>query len=298
MQSRILVVLFGLLLAPALATAAPARAAAPHLVAVINLEPPMAGKTSATVDVGGGVALKIEAGRAVMMQNLTILADGHPLKKLEGGKFLECARIQEGPITYWSIAEYTGGAHCCGQFTFLARAAAGQPVRYLGQTTGYNGGPAAFPGSFLYRGGQLYFQAYDDRFDYFHTSHAGSMLVNVPPYFYRLTPTSLTVDNLPFKDVYLKGVAEVNREIRREAQRRRPARAILKPGFGSGFANTEFSDPMGQLLVKRTILYLYAREDRKAWDSLRQGVARYYRTSAGVPQLQREIAKTIHSQPY
>ena len=77
-----------------------------------------------------------------------------------------------------------------------------------------------------------------------------------------------------------------------------PARAILKPGFGSGFANAEFSDPMGQLLVKRTILYLYAREDHKAWNSLKQGVARYYRTSAGVPQLQREIAKTIHSRPY
>ncbi len=37
-----------------------------------------------------------------------------------------------------------------------------------------------------------------------------------------------------------------------------------------------FSDTLGQLLVKRTILYLYAREDQLAWDTFKRDVSRYY----------------------
>ena len=83
-----------------------------------------------------------------LQQDLTILADGVQIQKLEGGRFMGGARLDVGPITYWAVAEFSAGAHCCGQFAFLARAAAGQPVRYLGQTLGYNGGPRDFPGLF------------------------------------------------------------------------------------------------------------------------------------------------------
>jgi hypothetical protein len=65
-----------------------------------------------------------------------------------------------------------------------------------------------------------------------------------------------------------------------------------------GFENMMFSDTLGQLLVKRTILYLYAREDQKAWDTFKRDVSRYYLTSAWVPQLQEEILKTLRASPY
>ena len=59
-----------------------------------------------------------------------------------------------------------------------------------------------------------------------------------------------------------------------------------------------FFDTLGQLLVKRTILYLYAREDQVAWDTFKRDVSRYYHTSAWVPQLQQEILKTLKEHPY
>ncbi len=276
-----------------------APAATPHLAAVISLEKALAGKKTATVDAGQGVSLELTAVNGNWRQNLTILAAGRQLQKLAGGRFIACARIEASPVTYWAISEYTGGAHCCGQFFFLAQAAPGQKVRYLGKTAGYNGGPRDFPGSFVERQGQLYFESFDDRFDYFHTSHAGSLLVNVPRFYYRLSPNALTVDNLPFKGVYLQGAAAVSREIQQQAKdRHRKPKAILRPGFGPGFENLVFTDNLGQLLVKRTIYYLYARQDRQAWDSLRQGVAHFYGSTAWVPQLEQEIKQTLQARPY
>jgi hypothetical protein len=291
-------VFFGVLLAQVLTPAQAQETAAPP-AAVVNLEHLLEGKPSAIVNVGGGVTLVIAAVGGKFGQDLTILADGRPVQKLEGGKFIDCARLEAGPITYWAISEFTGGAHCCGQFAFLARAAAGQPVRYLGQTLGYNGGPRDFPGLFRYRQGQLYFESLDNRFDYFHASHADSLLVNVPRTYYRLTPAALTVDNLPFKDVFMKEAAAVDQKIRRQATPQDgKAKAILRPGFSPGFENLMFSDTLGQLLVNRTILYLYAREDQLAWDTFKRDVSRYYLTSDWVPQLQQEIYKTMRAHPY
>jgi hypothetical protein len=300
MQNRILAVgvLLLVLLAQALTPAQAGEIAAPS-PAVVNLEPVLEGKSTASVNAGGGVTLELATVDSRFGQNLTIMADGRQVQKLEGGRFMACARLEAGPVTYWAIGEFTGGAHCCGQFAFLARPAAGQPVRYLGQTVGYNGGPRDFPGSFMARQGQLYFESYDNRFDYFHTSHAESLLVNVPETYYRLTPAAITVDNRPFKDVYMKEAAAVDGKIRQQATPQDgKAKAILKPGFSPGFENLMFSDTLGQLLVKRTILYLYAREDKLAWDTLKRDVSRYYLTSAWVPQLQQEIIKTLGASPY
>jgi hypothetical protein len=286
------------LLAMALTPALAREIAAPSPT-VINLESVLEGKPTATVNAGGGVTLVLSSAESGFRQNLTIMADGRQVQKLAGGRYMACARMGAGPITWWAISEFTGGAHCCGQFAFLARAAAGQPVRYLGQTEGYNGGPRDFPGSFVARQGQLYFESFDNRFDYFHASHAESLLVNVPETYYRLTPTAITIDNRPFKDGYMQEADAVDVKIRQQAPPQDgKAKAILKPGFGPEFENMTFSDTLGQLLVKRTILYLYAREDRLAWDTLRRDVSRYYLTSAWVPQLQREILKTLGASPY
>jgi hypothetical protein len=299
-KNRILAVgvLLSVLLAPALRPAQAREIAAPS-PAVVNLEQALESKSTATVNAGGGVSLVLATAEGRFRQDLTIMADGRQIQKLEGGRFIACARLEAGPITYWGISEFTGGAHCCGQFAFLARSAAGQPVRYLGQTVGYNGGPRDFPGSFIARQGQLYFESYDNRFDYFHASHADSLLVNVPRTYYRLTPASLTVNNVPFKPEYMNDAAAVDGKIRQQAAPQDgKAEAILRPGFAPGFENLMFSDTLGQLLVQRTILYLYAREDKLAWDTFRRDVSRYYLTSAWVPQLQREILKTLRAHPY
>jgi hypothetical protein len=299
-RNRILAVgvLLSVLLAPALTPPRAQEIAAPS-PAVVNLEQVLEGKPTATVDAGGGVTLVLATADGQFRQNLTIMADGRQVQKLEGGRFMAGARLEAGPITYWAISEFTGGAHCCGQFAFLARTAAGQPVRYLGQTKGYNGGPRDFPGSFIARQGQLYFESFDNRFDYFHASHADSLLVNVPRTYYRLTPTSLTVNNTPFKPEYLNDADAVDGKIRQQAiPQDGKGEAILRPGFSLGFENMTFSDTLGQLLVKRTILYLYAREDQKAWDTLKRDVSRYYLTSAWMPQLQEEILKTLRASPY
>jgi hypothetical protein len=292
-------VLLWVLLVPGWAPASAQKSDAPRLAAIISLEKVLQGKKTAVVEAGGGVTLKLIAADGGWRQNLTILADGVKLTSLEGGRFMACARLAVGPVIYWAISEYTGGAHCCGEFAFLARAGAGQMVRFLGKTMGYNGGPRDFPGSFKQRRGQLYFESFDNRFDYFHASHADCLLVNVPQFYYHLTPTGLTVDNIAFKDVYLHEIAAVDREIDRQAGRRSSKpEAILKPGFSPGFNGMVFSDTLGQLLVKRTILYLYAREDRQAWSTFHREVKRYYRTAAWVPQLQQEIEQVMGKHPY
>jgi hypothetical protein len=299
-QNRILAagLWLSVLLAMALTPARAREIAAPSPT-VVNLESVLEGKPTATINAGGGVTLVLSSAESQFRQNLTVMADGRQVQRLEGGRFMAGARLEAGPVTYWAISEFTGGAHCCGQFAFLARAAAGQPVRYLGQTEGYNGGPRDFPGSFMTRQGQLYFESFDNRFDYFHTSHAECMLVNLPETYYRLTPTAITIDNRPFKDGYMQAAAAVDSKIRQQAKPQDgKAKAILKPGFGPGFENMMFTDTLGQLLVKRTILYLYAREDRLAWDTFRRDVSRYYLTSAWVPQLQQEIIKTLGASPY
>lgn len=97
----------------------------------------------------------------------------------------------------------------------------------------------------------------------------------------------------------MQEAAAVDQKIRRQtAPHDGKAKAILKPGFAPGFENLMFSDTLGQLLVKRTILYLYAREDKLAWDTFRRDVSRYYLTSAWAPQLQDEILKTLKASPY
>ena len=107
------------------------------------------------------------------------------------------------------------------------------------------------------------------------------------------------MNNIPFKPEYLNDAAAVDGKIRQQATPQDgKANAILRPGFSPGFENMMFSDTLGQLLVKRTILYLYAREDQKAWDTLKRDVSRYYLTSAWVPQLQEEILKTLRASPY
>jgi hypothetical protein len=99
--------------------------------------------------------------------------------------------------------------------------------------------------------------------------------------------------------VYLKHAKETQKEIQ-EALKKRRARppAILKTGYGSGFDSMVFSDALGQLLVKRTIYLLFARDNQQAWQSFDRDVARHYQTSKWVPQLKAEIKQILQRSPY
>jgi hypothetical protein len=266
----------------------------------IDLSSRLAGQKEAVMEAGQGLVLRLTAPPdGPFGQKLLVTSDGRQVAALEGGKFEQSLGVKHDAADYWIISEYTGGAHCCAEYHFFGRPGPQQPVSYLGKTEGHNGGPLPVPKALVERGGALFFTDLDNRFDYFHESHAGSMLVNLPERHYQLSPAGVRVNNLPFKAEYLKDAEATEKEIQQNLKKRRgrPA-AILKSGFGAGFDTMIFSDELGQLLVKRTLYLLYAREDKRAWESFGRDVARFYKTSRWAPELKDEIQRMLRDSPY
>lgn len=293
--------LFVVLLAlPGLGSTSGAAQAQMHVFSEVNLAAPMEGKQEATIDAGHGLVLRLTGPSMGPFGGEVVLeAKGRQIAKLKGGKFEECLGVKQGAATYWILSEYTGGAHCCGVYHFFVQAESHKPIKYLGKTEGHNGGPLPIRKELVERGGALFFTDLDNRFDYFHSSHADCMLVNLPESHYQLSPTGIRVNNLPFKVAYLKKAEETQKEIQQavKTRRARPP-AILKKGFGAGFANLNFSDQLGQLLVMRTLYLLYAREDQKAWQSFSRDVGRYYGSTRYLSQLKADIQKRLQRYPY
>jgi len=271
-----------------------------HVFSEIDLSSRLEGKKEVSVEAGEGLVLHLTAPpTGPFGEKLLLEADDRRLGKIKGGKFEAILGLKKGAASYWIISEYSGGAHCCGVYHFFGRSGPGEPIKYLGKTEGHNGGPVSIREALVERGGALFFTDLDNRFDYFHASHAGSMLVNLPKRHYQLSPVGIRVNNLPFKGVYLKQAEETQGEIQQVLDKRqvRPP-AILEKGFGSGFEGLNFSDELGQLLVKRTVYLLYARENQKAWQGFSRDVARYYQSSQYVPQLKADIQKKLQGLPY
>jgi hypothetical protein len=161
----------------------------------------------------------------------------------------------------------------------------------VGSTLGSSVGVEEEP--FLCRDGAIYLKDFDIRFLYFHTPYAQSRL-EVPIY-YRLTPSSLLIDNRPFTKEYLEETASLDREIKNLlARRKKKPLSVLQGKAGSAF----FSDELGQLLVKQTLLYLYAGDDRNAWGILDRGVKQHYGSTKGLEQIKSEIKKILKESPY
>lgn len=271
-----------------------------HVFSEIDLSSRLEGKKEVVIDAGQGLVLRLTAPpEGPFGEKLLLEADGRRVAEIKGGTFEECLGVQENSATYWIVSEYSGGAHCCGVYHFFAQPGPHKPVSYLGKSEGHNGGPLPLRKCLVERQGALFFTDLDNRFDYFHESHAGSMLVNLPERHYQLSPTGIKVNNLPFKAEYLQQADATQQEIQQEVKKRRARpQGILKKGFGAGFENLNFSDPLGQLLVKRTLYLLYARENQQAWQTFSRDVARYYQTSQGVPELKAEIQKKLQGSPY
>jgi hypothetical protein len=257
------------------------------------------------VTVAAGQGLILEFGPAnpedLPIRELTVRDGENKVKRFtDAGFYISFARIEQTPAVYWVVSLFTGGANCCAEYEFFCRPAPNEPVRYLGMTGGHNGEPRKLTQAFVLKDNNLYFQDLDNRFDYFHDNRAASVLVNFPYRYYLLTPVSFKVANTAFKDEYLQAVPAVEKLISQAANAgRTSAPAILvQNGSGRGVDGLHFSDELGRLLVKRTILLLYAREDVKAWQDLQNDVKKYYQTTRWLPELRRDIQRLLFSKPY
>jgi hypothetical protein len=250
-------------------------------------------------DAGNGVRFRMAPGLSerklvgppVAWMSIAVLDGDRPVLDLTDSFYIGYALLAQGDARYWMIGEYTGGMHCCARYHFFSRPGSGQALRYLGATAGSAQGIDGEP--FLCRGGALYLEDWDTRFLYFHTPYALSQLIL--PTHYRLAPSSMSVDNRPFRDRYLEGVKAIDDEIKEAVSKRtsRPAALLLGKDQGEFF-----SDEAGQLLVKRTILYIYARQEKTAWKTLERDVRKLYRQDRGLKQIRSEIRKILAEGPY
>jgi len=252
-----------------------------------------------TFDAGDGVRLRMAPGLSerklmgppVTWMNITVLDGDRPVMDLPDSFYIGYALLAQGDVRYWMIGEYTGGMHCCARYHFFSRPAPGQALRYMGETAGSAQG--IDEGPFLCLGGALYLEDWDTRFLYFHTPHAQSELIL--PTHYRLTPSSLSVDNIPFRSRYIEEVKTVEAEMEQAVSKRASRPATLLFGKDKG---EFFSDEVGQLLVKRTLLYIYARQEKTAWTALERDVRKLYRHDRGLKRIRTEIRKILAEGPY
>jgi hypothetical protein len=265
-----------------------------RIVEEVDLEDALKTEGSVTVMAGEGLSLRFlprdPKVATETKRQLVVIYKGRKVKSLSSSHYLRYTRLEAGPAMYWQIEEWTGGAHCCTRYHFFCRPGPNEPLKYVGATAASEGETPFYEGPFIFQNGKVYFEDVDIRFVYFHTSYARSQIFL--PCFYRLTPSSLTIDNRAFKERYLKEIAGVEEDVNRTVS----GRCLTSVSMVT--SEDEFSDELTQLLVKRTILYLYAREDNRAWQTLERDAAKYYKTSGGLQQLKREIIKILNRNPY
>jgi len=223
--------------------------------------------------------------------SLTVMDREFPVVVLPDSFYTGYHHLTLGPTDYWIVSEFTGVTQCCDRFHVFSRPAPGKSVIYLGVTTS---GEASRSEPFLScRDASLYLEDRDVRFLHFHIPDTESQLLF--PRHYQVTPFTLSVENKPFLDKYLKLVRETEGDIRKIlAERKEIPDAI----FILNGPDVFFSDLLGQLLVRRTLLYLYAGETETAWRKLAEDIRRYYQTDRFLAQLQAEITQILALSPY
>lgn len=248
---------------------------------------------------GGSVSFHMAPGReepklvgpSQTWLSLTLMDREFPVVVLPESFYTGYRHLSLGPTDYWIITEYTSGRRCGDRFHVFSRPAPGKSVIYLGTTTD---GCASQSGPLLScRDASLYLEDRDVRFLYFHIPDTESQLLF--PRHYQITPFTLSVDNKSFRDQYLQMTQETEAEIRKNlAARKNIPDAILTDNGTDMF----FSDLLGQLLVRRTILYLYTGEAAIAWAKLAEDIRRYYQNDHFLAKLQAEITQILAAVPY
>lgn len=257
-----------------------------QILADLNLAEIMENRETATINLPDNLSLSITKNVDDRFQIVTILEDGQIIARLKEGIFDNVVLCSHGNATFLIISKFSGGAHCCGHYQVLARSQDTGSWHVLGETEGHEGGPEPIRTLLQEHQGQLYLKDFFSQFAYFHSSYAGSLLTLEPPIFHRLTATAMTMDNAPFRDFYLRQAAIIEQEISNAArQRLRRPPALL--------SQDEFTDDLGQLLIKRTIYLIMAGAWDQARSVLESEVRRYYQTTRGVAELFREVSQTL-----
>jgi hypothetical protein len=222
-------VLFLYLLCSGLAAAAQ-DASGLEVLARVRLREIQKGAAAASAYMGAGITVRVKrsSSELPMVEVLTVAAGGTKLFEAEDGVYETAALYRFEGAYHLVIAEYTGGAHCCGQYRVFSRAAGASTWRLVGVSGAENGGPMPAWEVLVPRGDRLYLAEIDNRFDYFHACHACSLLGNIGPQYSLIAPEGLEPADDAFQDVYAKLAADADAEVAAEARRRtvRP-RAIL-----------------------------------------------------------------------
>ena len=203
-------------------------------------------------------------------------------------QFTNCFLLEAGPVRHWIIEDWNGAAHGGCQHRYFCRAAAGEPLRFLGTIwVGDHRTDETFgPGQIRCHNSQPFVRYDDNRFAYFETSFAESTALFFPS-FYRLTPQCLVLDNRAFPEEYRQEIVKIDAEVKKNATQMQ-----LKP------KKISLGDDLGVWLVARTIHYLVLREEKRAWKSLEQDVAKYYQTKQGLAALKAKIRQRLAKSPY
>lgn len=289
--------LFSLITLLAISVQVYAQEIKPRIMATFDLEEMLSKKPRINVEVGTGVSLQATTGSYGEIISLKVEDQRQTVKEFTAKdslmrNIMTLSRIEVDGAHYFALDVFTGGAHCCLIMHFFAKPDRSQRLRYLGATASREVGDGVdMNKSIFLQNGQLFLEWEDSRFSYFHTSYAKSQLFF--PIYYRLTPTSLTLDNTSFKDRYVKQIGDTENQIRKLAVSGRKKPATILSDVDKGDFTGGFTDELGQLLVKRTILHLYAGEEDKAWQSLATDLQKYYKSDRGLATLKSEIRKTL-----
>jgi hypothetical protein len=283
------------LLAAVAAGALPAQdTSRPEVLARVRLREIQKGAAVASAYMGAGITVSVKraSSELPMVETLTVLADTGKLVDAEGGVYDTAALYRFEGAYHLVVAEYTGGAHCCGQYHVFSRAAGASNWRLVGVSGAENGGPMPAWTVLTAKGGRLYLAEIDNRFDYFHACHACSLLGNIGPQYSLIAPGGLEPADDAFQDVYAKLAVAADAEIAAEARHRtaRPRAILDRPADPS---SASFTDDLGQLLVKRTIFMIRAGDEEKAWPAFAADIARYYQTTDGTEPLRTEITELL-----
>jgi hypothetical protein len=282
------------LLMTAISAATAQDAALPETVSRVRLRDVQKDRKTVIAPMGAGVTVRVDRSAEGLPfgEVLTVTGGGGKIFESEGGVFETAALVRSGGSFHLVVTEYTGGAHCCGQYHVFSRGGPQAAWLHVGTTGAENGGPMPAWSVLLEKGGNLYLKEWDNRFDYFHACHACSRLVNLGPQFTLIGPSKLEPANDAFRDVYQELAAAAEEEITAEAAtrlKRSAAILIKKPGGDE----PEFTDELGQLLVKRTVLLLRAGEEERAWDAFVADVARFFLSAEGAELLREEITEML-----
>src|SRR4030042_2760081 len=171
----------------------------PRLAVSVNLEKFIVGercggKQQGEVDTGKGLILKMEplgggepgARLTAWYQNASII------EFITKGWFSGFSRQEAGPVTYWLVEDYSGGAHCCTSHHFFCQPHPQAAVRFLGTINLGHADPTYYQEQLSCKDGMVYHKDFDGRFAYFLTGFAmsGAMFF---PRFHRLTPEGISL---------------------------------------------------------------------------------------------------------